>query len=38
MTGAIKQQADSSQNVSSLSEELSSIAENLVEQINKFKM
>ncbi|MDI3473419.1 MAG: methyl-accepting chemotaxis protein, partial [Thermotogaceae bacterium] len=38
MTGAIKQQADSSQNVSSLSEELSSIAENLVEQIKKFKV
>jgi methyl-accepting chemotaxis protein len=38
MIRAVKQQADSSQNVSSLSEELSSIAEILVDQIKKFKI
>jgi len=37
MTQAVRQQANAAQNVSSLSEELSSIAESLVEQVRKFK-
>lgn len=38
MTRAVKQQVDSSKNVRSLSEDLSSIAEILADQIKKFKI
>jgi len=35
---AVKQQADITQNVSAMSEELTSIAENVMEQVNRFKL
>ncbi|MCD6103153.1 MAG: hypothetical protein J7J68_04205, partial [Thermotogaceae bacterium] len=38
MTTGVNQQAQSSQSVSSASQELTSIAENLVEQVRKFKV
>jgi len=38
MVNGVNQQAQSSQSVSSASQELTSIAENLVEQVRKFKI